>query len=1235
MFSTFFRFELRYWLRGWMVWIFTGIITLMILLAASIDNIQVGQAVGNTTRNAPYTIQMWYMVSTILACVMVAAFVNNAASRDFAYDTHQLIFTKPMNKMGYLMGRFWGSVLISMIPMLGASVGVILAEYMPWAAEGKWGAISWGAHLWGILCFVVPNAIFVGCVVFAIAVWTRSTMASFLGVLGVIICTGLANIFVANLDNEALAVYVNPFGASAFGVMTRYWTVSDKNTQFVTMTGYMLGNRAIWLSVGFLIMAATCWRFSFSTGIGTFKRFVHNSLTEVRSIRPNVPVLGALVAGGLRVLTAPIAMLFGYRHNPVDQSATVSQAVAVPRVTQRSGFGASISQLLSQIRMDFFGTIKSPIFIVVMVFGIFDTFMSLQMRSSEGYGNSALPVTYSQINAIRGSLYFYLICCMTFYAGVVVWKERDAKLDEIYDALPHRTWISFLGKLIALMLIILCVVGAAILVGMFQQAINGYTRFQPMLYFQELIVNDFAWLFSFIVLAMLVHVVSPNKYVGYFAFVILLIANTFAWDGAGIQTALVKYGQIPNYTYSDMYRFAPFATALQWFSSYWVLFACLLCTVAMVLWVRGRERGFFKRLNMAMPRWRGGLRIASLLFFALWAGSGAWAYYNTKVLNSFKNEDEQTALQVRYEKEYKDNSKKPQPRITKVRYDIDIYPKTRHMTMKGDQTLVNKEDEPIDTIFVVVADNYETEVNIDGATLKANDEEVNYRAYAVDPPMQPGEERRMQFSVDYKPVGFENSVSVPQIVQNGTFFNNGIAPQIGYQEQYEITDRDDREEHGLGEPIIALPLNPDNIDGRRNTYISNNSDWVEVETFISTSSDQIAIAPGSLQEAPREENGRRHYHYKVDHPSLNFYSFISADYEVKTSAWGDVDLEVYYHKDHHWNVDKMLNSMKKSLAYYSENFGEYKHKQARIIEFPRVASFAQAFPGTMPYSEGIGFIADIKKIDDIDMVFYVVAHEMAHQWWAHQVVGANMRGATLLSETMAQYSALMVMEKEYGRDMMRKFLKYEMDNYLRNRGSEQLDERPLMEVEPTQGYVHYRKGSVIMYHLKELIGEDKVNAALRSVVEKFGYQKAPYPTSVDLVDALREQCPPEYHGVLTDSFKKITLFGNRTTEATYKKRDDGKYDVTINVDCHKFQANSKGLETEVELNDWIEIGAFASPPSGRRFGETLHRERVHITKAENTFTFTVDELPNRAGVDPFSLLIDRVPADNMRKPIAE
>jgi ABC-2 type transport system permease protein len=125
-----------------------------------------------------------------------------------------------------------------------------------------------------------------------------------------------------------------------------------------------------------------------------------------------------------------------------------------------------------------------------------------------------------------------------------------------------------------------------------------------------------------------------------------------------------------------------------------------------------------------------------------------------------------------------------------------------------------------------------------------------------------------------------------------------------------------------------------------------------------------------------------------------------------------------------------LSAMKKSLDYYVKNFGPYAHQEARIVGFPRVAGFAAAFPGTMPYPESLGFIADLNHPDDIDTVAYVVAHEIAHQWWDEQVIGANIEGATLLSETLAQYSALMVMEKEYGRDMMRKFLAYETDLHL-------------------------------------------------------------------------------------------------------------------------------------------------------------------------------------------------------------
>jgi len=216
---------------------------------------------------------------------------------------------------------------------------------------------------------------------------------------------------------------------------------------------------------------------------------------------------------------------------------------------------------------------------------------------------------------------------------------------------------------------------------------------------------------------------------------------------------------------------------------------------------------------------------------------------------------------------------------------------------------------------------------------------------------------------------------------------------------------------------------------------------------------------------------------------------------------------------------------------------------------------------------------------------------------------------------------------------MRKFLKYEMDIYLSARGRERLKERPLLTVEAEQGYIHYRKGSVVLYYLKEMIGEEKVNAALRHMIQRYAYAQPPYPTSWDLMDAFREQIPPEYQYLVKDLFEDITLFSNRTLDATARKRPDGKFDVTINVESHKYKADPKGNETEVPVDDWIDIGAFAKPEKDRKYGKTLYRQRVHVTQSKGAYTFVTDEKPDKAGIDPFLLLVDRVPDDNTKSVI--
>ncbi|NDC41727.1 MAG: hypothetical protein EBZ77_09290 [Chitinophagia bacterium] len=390
------------------------------------------------------------------------------------------------------------------------------------------------------------------------------------------------------------------------------------------------------------------------------------------------------------------------------------------------------------------------------------------------------------------------------------------------------------------------------------------------------------------------------------------------------------------------------------------------------------------------------------------------------------------------------------------------------------------------------------------------------------------------------------------------------------------------------------------------------------------------MAPGSLQRSWMA-NGRKYFYYQLDKASLNFYSFVSARYQVARKAVNGVNIEVYYSPQHAYNVPNMLRSAEKSLAYYRANYGPYYHKQCRVLEFPRYRSFAQSFPGTMPYSEGIGFITDLRNVekDDIDFVYYVVAHEIGHQYWAHQVCGADMEGSEMMSEGFAQYSALMVMEKEYGRDKMKKFLKYEMDLYLRGRNSEREGEKPIYRT-ANQQYIHYNKASVVMYYLKEMIGEDKVNAALRSIIDTYAYQPPPYATSMTAIRAFRKVTPDSLQYLIDDMFENITLFSNRVTKATSKKSGDG-YDVTLQTLSEKFRCDSLGNQQAVPLHDYIDIGVFAKGESKMLPGKALVLQRVKITGKNNTFTFHVKGEPYQAGIDPYNYLIDRIPGDNLER----
>ena len=492
--------------------------------------------------------------------------------------------------------------------------------------------------------------------------------------------------------------------------------------------------------------------------------------------------------------------------------------------------------------------------------------------------------------------------------------------------------------------------------------------------------------------------------------------------------------------------------------------------------------------------------------------------------------------------------------------------------------------------------------------------------------MQPGDSFKITIETNLITKGFENTAGNRSIAANGTFFNNKeILPGMGYQEGVEISDQNDRKKYGLPKKDRIPELEETCSDRCMINYLSDGlSDWVEVETIISTSLDQMAIAPGKLVKE-WEENGRRYFKYKVDQNSQDFYSFMSARYEVAKRDWNGISLEVYYTPQHAYNVEMMLDAIQKSLEYYTENFGPYYHKEARIIEFPRYSTFAQAFPGTMPYSEAFGFISNLEDEDGNNVIDAVIAHEMAHQWWAHQEIPAKMQGGTMLTESFSEYSSLMVMKQTSDDMKMKNFLKYDFNRYLRGRSRETQKEVPLYKVE-NQGYIHYGKGSLIMYALQDYIGVDSVNAALRDFLVEYRYAEPPYPTSNDFLKHLEPRVPDSLKYLIDDWFKKITLYDFRLKEATLRELDNGQYAVDMEIEAAKIYADTIGNETRLTPNDWVDIGLYADDDEE----ELLLVKRVKFDGENLKFTLITDSKPAKAAIDPKRLLIERVIDDNVK-----
>jgi ABC-2 type transport system permease protein len=1182
------RFEFRYLLRNPLLWVTAACTFALFFASRSVEGFELGSE-GGLLKNAACATLRDYVLVSVFFMFVTTSFVANVIIRDDETGFGPIIRSTRITKFEYLMGRFLGAFAVAAAGMLLVPLGMWLGSIVPWADATNLGPIRLGDHLYAYFLFALPNLFIHAAIFFALATMTRSMMATYLGVIGFV--SGFLLLQGSFVDQPLLRSTValaDPFGERAIGGAIRYWTIAERNVRLPDFAGLLLYNRLVWIGIAFVCLAVAYAAYRFADE-GMSKRMrKKQKLAEGASAE--APVTGSFT----------------------------------PLPSPRHGNAAARALLWMRAKFEMKQVVLSPAFVLLMAWGLFTTlFVLLTQRDPDG--RPRYPTTLLLIPKIEDAFSLIPAVIAIYYAGELVWRERDRRTHEIIDAAPIPNWGYVVPKTLGMALVLVAILLTNVVAAITLQLSLGYTHLELGKYLLWYVLPATWDMLLLAALAVFVQAVAPHKAVGWGISVLFVV-----WQQLNrvFEHKLLNYGSVPSMPLSDMNGTRSFWQGPWTFRLYWGAFAVLLLLAAHLLWRRGTEIRLKPRLAHARRRLAGVPGRVAGVAIVVFIGTGAYAYYNTNILNEYETREAPDERSAEFEKKYWKYHDLPQPAIANLILNIAIEPEQRRAVTRGRYLLRNLTTRPIPDVHVQLLDRdlELSRLSVAGARLILNDRKLDYRIYHLDAPMGPGEERVLTFETRLWQRGFRNGRPNTSLIENGTFLNvNELMPVIGVNGG-RLADPATRRKYGLP-PELQLPKLEDAATTAKPAL---GSGWTNTDITISTSADQTPIAPGrKVSDVTR--GGRRIAHFISEAPVLVFFSAQSARYAEKHRRHAGIDLAVYYYAPHAWDVDRMLDALAASLDYYQANFGPYPFDHVRIVEFPAYGRyFAQAFAGTIPYSETYGFISDDRKPETIDGVTGTTAHELAHQYWAHQVIGAATEGQAVLSETLANYSAMMVVKKLYGEDHIRRFLQFELDRYLGGRAYAPADEPPLARV-INQDWITYRKGSLAMYLLQKRLGEDAVNRALRNLLNRYKFKAAPYPRTLDLIALLRaEATTTEQQNLITDLFERVTLYDLKVTQPTAVRRPDGKWDVTVPVEAKKLYIE-KNAETDTPLNERIEIGLFTAEP-GRKVFDTKNvilMERHPLRSGRQVLKFVTTTRPAYAGVDPYNFYIDRESADNV------
>lgn len=1163
--------------------------------------------------NAPYLIAMWCAGVTMLMMLISSSVMGQALYRDIEYQTKDYYLTYPITKAGYFWGRYFGSffcmLAIASSIIIGAFIGTKFGPLVGWTDQKQYGPNHFIYYLHPFLTIALPNLFFTSSLFFGLVAITRNVKVIYSG--GILLFLGyfLSLFFLRNTNNERVITLADPFGMNSIRYISNAANSFQKNNTLFPISGNFLLNRLIWSGVGFVVIMYTYFRFSFEKFFSgkRDKAAIDDETSKVR-----------------RVIFKDVHVDFGGGYN------------------RRTLWQLSKLELRNIARDNYFWIILlSGMCFLAFVFWM----------GSRNYDVPDFPRTVLLFNIFNDIFTFFIFFIIIFYTGETLHRDRVTRYSYINDSLPPPNWVLNSSKLIPLIILGVFLTFAPVFIALPIQIIKGFYQVNFPGYFVNIFIVILPRFLEMVIFSYVIHVVINNKFVAHGIGITIWVLMFFLRFTGYFNYNLLLYSYTPWFGISDMDGLGHMTSPVMWFNVYWLVWGGLLVIISALFYYRGITSSFKERLQLMRERFDRRTRLFAVGFLILFLAIGSFIYYNVSYLNDFLLQSENENRAVIYEKSLKHFEKLPLPKVTGIKMFVDLYPDKQRAFIKSFVSLKNKTNRPIEEMLLDADGITEYSIKVDGIFVpyscplvyqrgmfnwfRSKLDTSDFRLYKLQKPLASGDSVVIEVNSSLYPKGFSNGLFSANILRNGTFIGSGL-PGLGYDDDDEINSPYVRKKNGLP-PKEDEDIAQNDPVGMSTLKAGKSSDLMNFDITISTTGDQTAIAPGDLVEQWKKD-GRNYFHYVKSQPGMyNPFGIISARYAVRKDSvqlGHKININIYFDPEHKANIDRFMQAYKDALPYYSAAYGFYPSKNISLIETSQYGPWETSMTSMATLKEPNSWNADFTRPDQYDYLYSNTTRLLAQQWWRFQVAPNNTVGSLVIPEGLSSFDALVMAEKRYGKNNIKSILQDQVWVYLFIRPRLEHKEHPLIKA--NEWFEWGGKAALVLYGLRDLIGEDSMNVALRDFRNAYAFKTdPPFAGANNLFEYLQRHVPDSLQYYLTDTWQKITLYDNKVVDAKVEptgKKDE--YKVTIKVDVAKVWIDDKGNDVVAKsMKDYIDIGVFAvdsKSKEGRQQTNPLYLSKYKFTAGQHTIQIIVKGKPAYVGIDPYAKLIDRQPGDNMK-----